>query len=294
MNINLELYKIFCVVANTGNITKASEELMISQPAISKSIKNLEEQLGGDLFIRTKRGVILTEEGKEFYQYIKKAMEYIDNAERKFNDLINLDTGCIKIGIGSTLTKEFLIPFLEIFHEKYPKIDIKIINNITSNLLEQLKNGFIDLVIMTLDNQDYSDFNIIKCKERNDCFVANPKYYDLTNKKLSLKDLNNYPLILQLSGSNTRNFLDDFAKENNVSLKPTIELANYSLVVEFAKLGLGIGYATKEFIKSDLDNRDLFMLNIKENIPTRYISIVTAKNHLPNFSANKLIEIITK
>lgn len=294
MNINLELYKIFCVVANTGNITKASEELMISQPAISKSIKNLEEQLGGDLFIRTKRGVILTDEGKEFYQYIKKAMEYIDNAERKFNDLINLDTGCIKIGIGSTLTKEFLMPFLEIFHEKYPKIDIKIINNITSNLLEQLKNGFIDLVIMTLDNQDYSDFNIIKCKERNDCFVANPKYYDLTNKKLSLKDLNNYPLILQLSGSNTRNFLDDFAKENNVSLKPTIELANYSLVVEFAKLGLGIGYATKEFIKKDLDNQNLFILKVKENIPTRYISIVTAKNHLPNFSSNKLIEIITK
>lgn len=294
MNINLELYKIFCVVANTGNITKASEELMISQPAISKSIKNLEEQLGGDLFIRTKRGVILTEEGKEFYQYIKKAMKYIDNAERKFNDLINLDTGCIKIGIGSTLTKEFLIPFLEIFHEKYPKIDIKIINNITSNLLEQLKNGFIDLVIMTLDNQDYSDFNIIKCKERNDCFVANPKYYDLTNKKLSLKDLNNYPLILQLSGSNARNFLDDFAKENNILLKPTIELANYSLVVEFAKLGFGIGYATKEFIKKNLDNGDLFILNVKENIPTRYISIVTAKNHLPNFSANKLIEIITK
>lgn len=294
MNINLELYKIFCVVANTGNITKASEELMISQPAISKSIKNLEEQLGGDLFIRTKRGVILTEEGKEFYQYIKKAMEYIDNAERKFNDLINLDTGCIKIGIGSTLTKEFLMPFLEIFHEKYPKIDIKIINNITSNLLEQLKNGFIDLVIMTLDNQDYSDFNIIKCKERNDCFVANLKYYNLTKKELSLKDLNNYPLILQLSGSNTRNFLDDFAKENNVSLKPTIELANYSLVVEFAKLGLGIGYATKEFIKKDLDNQNLFILKVKENIPTRYISIVTAKNHLPNFSSNKLIEIITK
>ena len=117
MNINFELYRIFYTVANTKNITKAAEELMISQPAISKSIKNLEEQLGGQLFIRTKRGVILTDEGKEFYNYIKRAMEYIYNAESKFTDLINLNTGTIKIGISSTLTKEFLIPYLEEFHK---------------------------------------------------------------------------------------------------------------------------------------------------------------------------------
>ena len=123
MNINFELYRIFYVVANHSNITKASEELNISQPAISKSIKNLEDQLGGNLFIRTKRGVTLTEEGKEFYNYIKQAMEYINNAEKKFTNLINLETGCIKIGINTTLTKEFLLPFLEEFHSLYPKID---------------------------------------------------------------------------------------------------------------------------------------------------------------------------
>ena len=105
MNIDFELYRVFYVVANNRNITKASEELNISQPAISKSIKNLEEQLGGQLFIRTKRGVVLTEEGREFYNYIKQAIEYINNAENKFIDLVNLETGCIKIGISSTLTK---------------------------------------------------------------------------------------------------------------------------------------------------------------------------------------------
>lgn len=121
MNINFELYRIFYVVANYSNITKASEELNISQPAISKSIKNLEEQLGGPLFVRTKKGVVLTEEGKEFYTYIKSAIEYINNAENKFTDLINLETGLIKIGINTTLTKEFLT----FFNEK--------------NLLEKLK-----------------------------------------------------------------------------------------------------------------------------------------------------------
>ena len=134
MNVSFELYRIFYTVATHKNITKASKELNISQPAISKSIKNLEEQLGGQLFIRTKRGVFLTEEGKEFYRYIKQAIEYISNAENKFTELINLETGCIKIGISSTLTKEFLLPYLEEFHRLYPKIDIQIITNMSSEL----------------------------------------------------------------------------------------------------------------------------------------------------------------
>lgn len=295
MNIDFELYRIFYVVANHCNITKASEELSISQPAISKSIKNLEEQLGGQLFVRTKRGVVLTEEGKEFYNYIKQAIEYINNAENKFTDLINLETGCIKIGISTTLTKEFLLPYLEEFHSLYPKIDIQIITNLTSDLMPKLRNGLIDIVILNLNDKNYgNDIDIIKCRKINDCFVVNNKYKDLTLKEVSIKDLNNYPLILQAKGSNTRDFLDDIARENGVVLKPNIELASYSLVVDFSKIGLGIGYATKEYIKEEIKNKELYELKIKEKIPSRYIGIALSKNHIPNFSTKKLIEIITK
>lgn len=295
MNIDFELYRIFYVVANHCNITKASEELNISQPAISKSIKNLEEQLGGQLFIRTKRGVVLTEEGKEFYNYIKQAIEFINNAENKFTDLINLETGCIKIGISTTLTKEFLLPYLEKFHSMYPKIDIQIITSLTSDLIPKLKNGLIDIVILNLNNKSYgNDIEIVKCKKVNDCFVVNNKYKDLLEKEISLKDLNNYPLILQAKGSNTREFLDNITRGYGVTLKPNIELASYSLVVEFAKIGLGIGYVTKEYIKDCINKNDLFKLNIKEKIPCRYIGIALSKNHVPNFSTKKLIEIITK
>ena len=287
MNIDFELYRIFYVVANHCNITKASEELSISQPAISKSIKNLEEQLGGQLFVRTKRGVVLTEEGKEFYNYIKQAIEYINNAENKFTDLINLETGCIKIGISTTLTKEFLLPYLEEFHSLYPKIDIQIITNLTSDLMPKLKNGLID--------KNYgNDIDIIKCRKINDCFVVNNKYKDLTLKEVSIKDLNNYPLILQAKGSNTREFLDNIARENGVVLKPNIELASYSLVVEFSKIGLGIGYVTKEYIKEAIKNKELYELKLKEKIPSRYIGIALSKNHVPNFSTKRLIEIIKK
>ena len=295
MNIDFELYRIFYVVANHCNITKASEELSISQPAISKSIKNLEEQLGGQLFVRTKRGVVLTEEGKEFYNYIKQAIEYINNAENKFTDLINLETGCIKIGISTTLTKEFLLPYLEEFHSLYPKIDIQIITNLTSDLMPKLRNGLIDIVILNLNDKNYgNDIDIIKCRKINDCFVVNNKYKDLTLKEVSIKDLNNYPLILQAKGSNTREFLDNIARENGVVLKPNIELASYSLVVEFSKIGLGIGYVTKEYIKEEIKNKELYELKLKEKIPSRYIGIALSKNHVPNFSTKRLIEIIKK
>ena len=295
MNIDFELYRIFYVVANNGNITKASEELNISQPAISKSIKNLEDQLGGTLFVRTKRGVILTEEGKEFYKYIKQAIEYINNAENKFTDLINLDTGSIRIGISTTLTKEFLLPYLEQFHEKYPKIDIQIDTNVSTELLSKLRNGLLDIVILHMIDKNYGDdVEIIKCKKVTDCFAVNKKYKDLINKEISLKELNNYPLVLQPKGSNTRKFLDNLAKENNVVLTPSMELAGYTLVVEFTKIGLGIGYVNEDYSKDLFDNKELYKLNIKEEIPSRYIGIVLSKNHIPNFSTKKLIEIITK
>lgn len=295
MNIDFELYRIFYTVAKNQNITKAAEELNISQPAISKSIKNLEEQLKGQLFIRTKKGVVLTEEGKEFYNYIQKAIEYITSAENKFSELINLETGSIRIGISTTLTKEFLLPYLKEFHKLYPNIDIQIITNISSELIKKLKNGLIDIVITNIvENNIDKDIELIKCKEVTNCFIVNETYKHLLDKELSLKDLNKYPLILQANGSVTRNFINNFAKENNITLKPNIELASYSLVVEFTKIGFGIGLATKEYIQKELDNKELFILKIKEKIPNKYIGITLSKNHLPNFSTKKLIEIITK
>ena len=295
MNIDFELYRIFYTVANHGNITKAALELNISQPALSKSIKNLEEQLGGTLFIRTKRGVILTSEGKELYNYIKKAIEYITSAENKFTDLINLETGCIRIGISTTLTKEFLLPYLEKFHKLYPNIDIMISTNISSELIIKLRNGLLDMVILNLNTEKYDDdIEIIKCKKINDCFIINKDYLNLNELNLSIKDLNNYPLILQTKESNTRKFIDKLTKEYNVILKPNMELASYTLVIAFTKIGFGIGYATKEFIKKELENKELFELKIKETIPPRYIGIALCKNNLPNFSTKKLIEIITK
>ncbi len=292
MNIDFELYRIFSVVASVGNITKASNELMVSQPAISKSIKKLEEQLGGQLFVRTKRGVVLTEEGKEFYKYIKLAIDGITSAENKFTDLMSLEEGIIKIGISTTLTKMFLLPILEKFNKLYPKIIIRIFTYKASDLIPMLRNGVIDLVILNMSKCQDNDILYVKCKEVHDCFVVNSKYMKLVNRIVSLNELKDYPLIMQSSGSNVRSLLDDYFSVNGVVFKPMMELASYSLGVEFAKIGLGVGVATREHITKELANQELFEIKIKESIPSRFIGMAVSKNHLPSFSAKKFMELI--
>ena len=291
MNIDYELYRIFYIVAKNGNITRSSKELLISEPAVSKSIKNLEGYLGAPLFTRTKKGVNLTTEGITLYEYISKGIEYFKSGEAKFNELINLESGTIRIGINTTLTKEFLMPYLETFHKLYPNINIEIRTNLTSELKSMLKDGLIDMHILNLTNEETkNDFNIIKCKTITDCFVSNKPI----KEKISIKELNNYPLILQDKNSNTRKFLDDFANKHEITLKPKIEIGSYYLVSEFSRIGLGIGYVTKDYIKNNLDNKELFIVPIKERIPSREIGILLNKNTTPNFSTKELIKIITQ
>ena len=291
MNIDYELYRIFYIVAKNGNITRASKELLISKPAVSKSIKNLEGYLGAPLFTRTKKGVNLTTEGITLYEYISKGIEYFKSGEAKFNELINLESGTIRIGINTTLTKEFLMPYLETFYKLYPNINIEIRTNLTSELKSMLKDGLIDMHILNLTNEETkNDFNIIKCKTITDCFVSNKPI----KEKISIKELNNYPLILQDKNSNTRKFLDDFANKYEITLKPKIEIGSYYLVSEFSRIGLGIGYVTKNYIKNNLDNKELFIVPIKEKIPSREIGILLNKNTTPNFSTKELIKIITQ
>lgn len=292
MNINLELYRIFYVVAKEGNITKAARELMISQPAVSKAIKNLEEQLGGILFVRTKRGVILTDEGKRFYEYIGQMMELVNNAERQFTNLINLETGCVRVGISQTLTREFLLPYLENFHQLYPNVEIQIDTVNSFESIRKLKNGGLDLVILKLPYQATSDISITECVAFHDCFVVNKDYQKIINKKVKLKELNDYPLLLPAKTSNTRKFMDKFCLENGVVLKSSMELASNTLIVEFAKIGLGVGYVTREYIKGYLDEESLYVVEVEPMMPKRHVGLAISNKNAASFSAKKLIEII--
>lgn len=292
MNISFDYYKIFYVVAKTGNITKAAEELMVSQPAISKCIKLLEKQLGGQLFVRTKRGVVLTEEGKEFYKYIKHAVEYISNAEKKFTEMIHLDVGTIRIGSSTTLTKKFLMPFLEKFHQICPNINIQIETHVSKKSLERLRQGLIDLVILNLPYHNDDDVEFVKVKDIHDCFIVGKKYKHLATRELTLEEITTYPLVFQAQGSTNRRFLDEYASKKGIVFKPNLDLAGFSLVTEFTRMGFGIGYSTEEYILEELNDEKVYKLNVKEKIPKRELGIAYSKKYIPSFCTKKLIEII--
>lgn len=293
-DIDLNLYKIFYSVATTGNITKAAEQLYISQPAVTKSIKHLEASLGGALFIRTKKGVTLTEEGKVLLEYVKNILEEAKNAQNKFNSLIQLEEGKIHIGASATVSKHFLMPYLEEFHRKYPNIDIEITNELTTNLVKGLRNGYIDFLVTNLPMKEFNDLDIKVCAKLHDSFASSEKYLAKENKTYELNELLTYKIVTQKEPSNTRTFLNNYMKENNIDFNPDIEIVSYNLVVEFIKAGFGIGYVTKEFIKEELKNKELYEIKVTPKIPTRDLGIITLKNNTLSYAASKFIEIVLK
>lgn len=293
MENKVDSYKIFESVARNESISKASEELFISQPAVSQSIKRLEEMVGGELFNRTKFGVKLTTEGKVFYDYIKKGLDFIENGEKVFSSLKNLEVGTIRIGASATLTKNILMPYLKEFHNRYPNIDINIVNHLSSTLISMLKNGLLDVLILNLPILDATDLEVMPFTKVEEIFCSSPEYMD-TSKSYTLNDLKNYKLISQKMPSNTRLFFENFLKQNNAKLVPSVEAVSFNVVCDLTKIGFGYSYLTKEFIKEDLNSGALKQLNVASVPKPRDIGLVLNKNAHTSFATNKLINLILK
>ena len=290
MNIDLELYRIFYVVAKNKHMTRASEELHISQPAISQSIKKLEDQLGGALFLRSNKGMELTEEGKMFYEYVKGALELINNAENEFTSFKDLSKGEIKIGCSATLTKLIIMDVLKDFHKDYPNININITNDLTSNLINDLKLGKLDLVIYNESNIKETNLSLEKIKELKQGFIYNPEFYN--DNINGFEELNNAPLILQKEESNSRKLLDQIALNNSVKLIPKMEVVSQDLITEFTNAGLGIGFVIIDLAKKNFNN--LKELNINKKIPNIKVYLATNKSVSLTFASKMFIKYLKK
>lgn len=217
------------------------------------------------------------------------------NGEHKLTSLKNLESGIIKIGASATITKYFLLPFIEKFHKLYPNVDISITNHLTSTLISSLKKGSLDVLIINLPMKNDNNLSITTCGTLHDCFAANLNYKEQIPNKISLQDLvENYPIITQKEPSNTRNFLNSLMKDNKIEFHPKFEIVSYGLVKDFAKIGMGVSYITKEFAKYELENKVLFEIPIKEKIPERNLGIVVPKNTITSFATQKFIELILK
>ena len=246
------------------------------------------------MFIRTKHGILLTEEGNVFFKYIKTGIEAFQNDENAFLNYMNLDSGSIRIGASTTITRNIVMPYIEQFHKLHPNVDIKITNQLTSELITMLRKGDLDLLVVNLPMQKQKDVKIIPLCKVHDIFVANSHYYEKTKGKIMASDLAKFPLVTQKEPSNTRQFLNHYLEENQVSTKISNEIVSSSLVIDFVKAGFGIGYATKEFILDDLKKKKLYEIKVTPSIPTREVGIVLLDRSIPNYSALKLVEIMTQ
>ena len=288
MNIDLELYRVFYVVAKNKHMTKASEELHISQPAISQSIRKLEDQLGGTLFLRSNKGMELTEEGKMFYEYVKGALDLINNAEHEFTSFKDLSKGEIKIGCSTTLTKLILMEVLEKFHIDYPNININITNGLTSDLINDLKLGKLDFVIFNESNIKETNLNLEKIKELNQGFIYNPNFFE--DNIHTFSDLDNVPLILQKEESNSRKLLDSIALNHNIKLISKMEVVSQELVTDFTNIGFGIGYSIIDLAKQN--HKNLKELKINKELPNINIYLATNKYVSLTFASKMLIKYL--
>ena len=235
MNQNLSSYWIFYTVANAGNISKAAKELYISQPAISKSIQKLEDGLECKLFSRSSRGVVLTDEGRLLYDHVSEAFEALNEGEEKLKRSIELGVGQLKIGVSSTLCKYMLLPYLKEFIHRNPHISISIECQSTNETLKLLDDDKIDI--------------------------------GLIGKPASLKTFNFYYLdnIEDIFVTMTRKYIDDYLQENQIHVKDSIDISNMDLLIDFAKIGVGVACVIKSIVSKEL--ADGTLIEIPLGIP---------------------------
>lgn len=292
MNTNLEYYKIFYYVVKYGGFTKAAEKLCITQPAVSQSMKHLEEALSTALFYRTPKGMRLTREGEELYSYVKQGYEYLVLGEEKIKEMQDLSHGEIRIGASDMTLQFFLLPYLEKFHQQYPKVKIGVTNGPTPDTIGQLLSNNIDFGVISTPFSEREEIEFWPVSQIEDVVVAGSRFCSLKNRTFSYSILQELPLICLEENTSSRRFIDQYMEENDVVLKPEIELATSDMIVQFVLRNLGIGIVMKDFVKSYLEEKKLFELQFEHPFPKRKIGIIQKKKHPLSAAAQKFLSNI--
>jgi len=277
-------------VAKHQSFSKAAKALYATQPAISQTIMNLESELGTRLFTRTSKGVKLTTDGQLLYEYVSSAINLIEVGEKKLAEARGLLSGEMKIGVGDTISRYYLLPFLEKFNQASPNIKLKIINRTTMELCNLLKSGEIDIALCNLPVKDPA-LEIVKCLDIHDIFVCGEKYRNLSLKRNSLDDIMNYPLIFLERMSNSRQYVERYIASKGIKLQPEIELGSHDLLLEFARFNFGIACVIEEFSQDYLNSKKLYRLLLDDEIPKRSIGFCFLRSVSLSAAAKRLMEI---
>ena len=287
----LDLYKVFCQVGKSESFSQAAKGLYMTQPAVSQAIMQLEGELEVRLFNRTPKGVTLTNEGGLLFEYVNSAINLIDAGEEKILEFKNLTTGELKIGVGDTISRHFLLPYLEAFHNKYPNIKFKIMNGTTLEICSILKSGEVDIAICNFPI-DEPAFEVIPCIDIHDIFVCGAKYKHILSNPISFDEVAKLPLILLEPKSNSRKYVENYLISKGIKISPEFELGSHDLLLEFAKINLGIACVTKEFSQEYINKGLLYKVQLMEEIPKRSIGACFLKMVPLTPAATKFVEII--
>lgn len=295
MDINFELYKVFYHVAKKLSFSEASAGLFVSQSAVSQAVKTLEKKMGCRLFVRNTKLVKLTGEGELLFKHIEQAFNFIKAGERSVNEVNLLKSGEVRIAASDTICKYYLLPCFEIFNRQYPNIKIRVTNRTSPQCIELLKNGGADLAVANLPEKGTEkNLAVTKIKKIQDVFITGKSFAHLKDRPLTLDELGQYPLLMLEKNTTTRDFIDQFLEKKGVSLAPEIELESVDLLIEMAKIGLGISFVATDYIKKELAAGDIFILDIKEKIPARSLGVVT-NNRIPlPVTAQKFIDLLKR
>lgn len=289
---NLEYYKVFYYVAKHGSLTVAAGKLSVSQPAVSQSMKLLEGQLGVRLFVRGARGVRLTQEGELLFAYVDSAFAQLRQGERRLQQLLDLELGEIRIGASDMTLRFYLLPYLELFHEKYPKIKVRVTNAPTPETIQYLAEEKIDFGVVSAPISVNEELCVRQVREIEDTFVAGRRFAEYQDRRLPLGELEKLPVISLEKNTSTRSYLDSFLQENGVELHPEFELATSDMIVQFAARNLGVGCVMKDFAKEQLSDGTLFELQFVKKIPKRSFCVITRPRAPLSPAAMNLLKLL--
>ena len=288
--VNLELYRVFYTVAKCGSLTKAAQELFISQPAVSQAIKSMENQLGVSLFNRTHKGMDLSAGGgKLIFKQVEEALKLLDDAESKLTEVKTTATGSIRIGATDSIFSHILSEKLAEYNEKYPAVKLELISSTSPYTLSQLKEGKCDIAFLNLPAEDDEIRFYGTVTHLSDTFVAGVKYSDLKDKTIPLKDLQQYPVLMIEENTVARRALSAYCETVGVQLNPDVEVANWDFMKKLVIKGMGIGCIPREYCKAEFESGELFEVICDPSLPVRGIGIALAKNVSLSFAVKEFL-----
>ena len=281
--MNYTYLNVFYTVAKLQNISKAAEELGVTQPAVSRIISNIEKEYHTKLFFRSKTGVSLTRDGQNLFEMVKAPLIELEKVSNNLSSNKTLDKVTIHIGATSTALYCYLFKHLEDDIKKiFPNVNFKIYSDSSTKLLNMVSNGSIDFAFITTPYQGREDLETHNVVKLNDILIAPISYKDQIKDKVSIKDLENYPFILLSKEMQFREYIDNFLNKYKVHVTPVYETDSSAILTPFVELGYGLTFIPDEMAAKSINEGKCYQVNIKEKLPDRYIAFAIKKNKTPN------------